>query len=430
MRGRFSAVLCTNFEYQTQASYLAHRDDGDNIVILDPESRGKIGQFILEALGQIGAVLTAADSNTAENSVDKINDAKNEDVWSKTRPQFYDIRAGSVLCGVILLNSKNGEAVILNTIEAYARTHWLDVHQESFRTIKGIAVGTSLPGVKAKERNEGFRPLTLMTADGNRLVIGTAFANILVTSCLRLDNNNPGGRTCSVGGTMYSFVIGGLEESNAIRIYLDESVNDAKASGPLMRLHVFMPYTVSTALDKVEGTSECAYSGAGLFRFVGDAMLLFKVKRSIAPVLPLDVVKRFRDCCKNNSVMMSHFDEILELYTSGQDPIPILGNKTLNRSPEEMANLPTPTITTANQRVACFIRQQALAQNIKTLEDDLHLDMSQPKKPHSCPSPSPLYEASSVSPRHAPPYAGGSDSSPAISPPSPPDFTLDGATVE
>ncbi|KAF8906394.1 hypothetical protein BGZ58_006283, partial [Dissophora ornata] len=52
----------------------AHQDDSDNVVILDPASRGKIEQLVLEALGQINAVLTTADGNTAEDSIDEIND--------------------------------------------------------------------------------------------------------------------------------------------------------------------------------------------------------------------------------------------------------------------------------------------------------------------------------------------------------------------
>ncbi|KAF9188112.1 hypothetical protein BGZ49_003979 [Haplosporangium sp. Z 27] len=62
-----------------------------------------------------------------------------------------------------------------------------------------------------------------------------------------------------------------------------------------------------------------------------------------------------------------------------------------------------------------------------------HLDVSRQKKPRTCSSPSPLYGASSVSSRHTPPYTGGSDSSPelsTISPPSPPDFTLDRETMK
>ncbi|ORZ20847.1 hypothetical protein BCR41DRAFT_26687 [Lobosporangium transversale] len=71
-------------------------------------------------------------------------------------------------------------------------------------------------------------------------------------------------------------------------------------------------------------------------------------------------------------------------------------------------------------------------QNLRN--DDQHLDMPRQKKARICLSPFPLHGASSVSSRHTPPYAGGSaDSSPelsTISPPSSPDFTLDGVNVE
>ncbi|KAF9182563.1 hypothetical protein BGZ49_004687 [Haplosporangium sp. Z 27] len=67
-------------------------------------------------------------------------------------------------------------------------------------------------------------------------------------------------------------------------------------------------------------------------------------------------------------------------------------------------------------------------------KDDSYLDMPSQKKPRICSSPSPLHGASSVSSRHTPPYFGGSVASspelPMISPPSPPDFTLDGKTME
>ncbi|ORZ23915.1 hypothetical protein BCR41DRAFT_296274, partial [Lobosporangium transversale] len=200
-------------------------------------------------------------------------------------PQMIFVLA-RLFSGAILLNTNNGEAVIVNTVEAYARTLWLDAHHEPLKTSKGIALETSLPGVKGKDRYKGFRPITMNSGDGCQLVIGASFANLLVTSSLRLDNKNVGS-ACSVGGITASFVISSVKDSQAIRIYLDEESIEAaralalntdswgvqesaivyqlrqlrtkfheastfmfcRASGPLTNLHPFMPYTVFTIFD-------------------------------------------------------------------------------------------------------------------------------------------------------------------------------------
>ncbi|KAI8605401.1 hypothetical protein EDD21DRAFT_431816, partial [Dissophora ornata] len=62
-----------------------------------------------------------------------------------------------------------------------------------------------------------------------------------------------------------------------------------RASGPLTKLHVFVPCTVFTTFDKMESPCGCAYAGAGVFRYIGNAVLLFKSKHSLAPVPPLNL---------------------------------------------------------------------------------------------------------------------------------------------
>jgi hypothetical protein len=77
-------------------------------------------------------------------------------LYSQTLLALFRYFAGS-----ILLNTKSGQAVVVNTVEGYVRTRWLDVHCESIGSNKGKATMTSVPGLMHKDRYKGVRPMTM-----------------------------------------------------------------------------------------------------------------------------------------------------------------------------------------------------------------------------------------------------------------------------
>ncbi|KAF9128937.1 hypothetical protein BGW39_004626 [Mortierella sp. 14UC] len=298
--------------------------------------------------------------------------------------------------GAVLYNTRNGQAILINTVEAYARTRWLDVHQEAFGSMEGMATITSLPGLNGADRYRGFRPISLGAFDGKRLVIGTLLADLLVTSSVRLDQRL-GEEGCSVGGTTTTFVINNEEESRAIRIYLDKESMEAgeeigsneeawnvgdmaivyqlrqlktkfhepstflfsRASGPLTDSHACVPATIFTVFDRMKTGEGGSYAAAALFRALGEKAVLFGAKRIDQFVLTREMVEAFRQRCKEGSTMANHFEELVRLF-GDLDTLKVYHNDTLNRLLEKVADLLAPTVTQANRNVVLDITQQAL----------------------------------------------------------------------
>ncbi|KAF9083752.1 hypothetical protein BGX29_002931 [Mortierella sp. GBA35] len=303
--------------------------------------------------------------------------------------------------GSILLNTKSGQAVVVNTVEGYARTRWLDVHCESIGSNKGKATMTSVPGLKHKDRYKGVRPITMGAYDGQRLVIGIAVADLLVTSSVRLDLRDAA-EACSLGGTTTTFLVPNTMDSRDIRIFLNresvvagDRINQeddlenwcvdrigivyqlrqlktkfhepstylfSRASGPLTNMHPCMPYTIYTVFDKMKSNDGCGHAGAGLFRLIGEKMVLHGAKKIAKPTLSVSHVREFRKRCKEGTVTATLFDQLLELFSSrgGGDEIEILYNESLNDVLEKIAELLAPTITIFNKIAAQYVTQQAL----------------------------------------------------------------------
>ncbi|KAF9908671.1 hypothetical protein EC991_009599 [Linnemannia zychae] len=303
--------------------------------------------------------------------------------------------------GSILLNTKSGQAVVVNTVEGYARTRWLDVYCENFGSNKGKAMMTSVPGLRHKDRYKGIRPITMVAYDGQRLVIGTAVADLLVTSSFRLDLRGAA-EACSLGGTTTTFVIPTTMDSRDIRIFLNQESVEAgdrinheedlenwyvdkigivyqlrqlktkfhepstylfsRASGPLTNMHPCMPYTIYTIFDKMKSNDGCGHASAGLFRLIGEKMVLYGAKKIAKPMLSVSGVQEFRKRCKEDTSTAALFDQLLELFSAHNscDEIDILYNEPLNDILEKIADLLAPTITVSNKIAAQFITQQAL----------------------------------------------------------------------
>ncbi|KAI9029601.1 hypothetical protein CLU79DRAFT_831983 [Phycomyces nitens] len=111
-----------------------------------------------------------------------------------------------VLAGAILLNTINGEAILLNTIEVYGHTKNVDIHREVSTPEDSTLPpsSSSYPNVWSCVKN---------TRDGRKLIIGTQSCSALVTSSVRLDCE----RDPDVGPSSFSFVT----SPQTTKIYID-----------------------------------------------------------------------------------------------------------------------------------------------------------------------------------------------------------------
>ncbi|KAL9556749.1 hypothetical protein MBANPS3_001730 [Mucor bainieri] len=95
---------------------------------------------------------------------------------------FYTLQLFS---GSILLNIQSNQSIMINSLEVYGRTNSVDAHSESFQPVKSQAVATSV--LPQGSHYPGLFPITLSTADGQKLIMGTHISDLLVTSLTRLD---------------------------------------------------------------------------------------------------------------------------------------------------------------------------------------------------------------------------------------------------
>ncbi|KAG0339319.1 hypothetical protein BG005_003509, partial [Podila minutissima] len=306
------------------------------------------------------------------------------EVWS-FQPQLQ-YACAQVLAGSIFLNTRNGQAVINNTVEVYGRKQSVDAHRERFGAKKGIASKTSLPPA-TQTRYRDVWPLTLPDSDGERLLLGTHSFNALVTSSLRLDSKEP----ASVGGSTSSFRLLDPQDSAATRIYLDKESVEAglsiagnkdasfisvrnkldqlrqlrskfhdgstyrlcRASGYLTMRHTCSPYTVFTLTDFDQSHSRDGQAASTLFQDIAKNVL----RLGSMAVLRLDAVRTLRALCSASGNIGKTFDKIIACFPADENTIPIIGNVVLNAELEDLAQVLSSYISTANKLVVTFVQE-------------------------------------------------------------------------
>ncbi|KAG1450801.1 hypothetical protein G6F46_007882 [Rhizopus delemar] len=115
-------------------------------------------------------------------------------------------------------NTRNGRAIMANTVEAYGRTKHVDVHRETFGKEKGASITTSIPP-PIDTMYPDIWPVSLQRSDGVKLVIGTQVSNILITSNIRMDTKM---KPC-IGSKCMSFQLTTTADPMSIKIYLDST---------------------------------------------------------------------------------------------------------------------------------------------------------------------------------------------------------------
>lgn len=276
-----------------------------------------------------------------------------------------------VLAGSILVNSRNNQALMINTIEMYGRTRCIDQHRETFGKMKDGVVATSHPP-PIQTIHHGVWPVLLKGREGHKLVIGTEVSNALVTSSIRLDEKHH----ASIGGITTNFLLKNMQDSLTCRIFVDtECLNKARtilsnpmatcvsshgsmisqlrqlrthfdyatiytlcrASGPLTSSTICHPYILFTIAEHDRGRN----SPAIIFRSI--AVKIMK-QGNTATLNKEDV--NFDARGKTKEVM----DKIRDLIGQN-DNIPILNNQNLNAYLEELAKQMMPSIVACNLSV-------------------------------------------------------------------------------
>ncbi|KAG1581541.1 hypothetical protein G6F47_012423 [Rhizopus delemar] len=268
-------------------------------------------------------------------------------------------------------NSRNNQALMINTIEMYGRTKCIDQHRETFGKMKDGVVATSHPP-PIQTIHHGVWPVLLKGREGHKLVIGTEVSNALVTSSIRLDEKHH----ASIGGITTNFLLKNMQDSLACRIFVDtECLNKARtilsnpmatcvsshgsmisqlrqlrthfdyattytlcrASGPLTSSTICHPYILFTIAEHDRGRN----SPAIIFRSI--AVKIMK-QGNTATLNKEDV--NFDARGKTKEVM----DKIRDLIGQN-DNIPILNNQNLNAYLEELAKQMMPSIVACNLSV-------------------------------------------------------------------------------
>ncbi|KAG1178824.1 hypothetical protein G6F70_000515 [Rhizopus microsporus] len=298
--------------------------------------------------------------------------------------QFYPqvkYFSATVFAGSIILNTNNNQAIMINTVEMYGRTKITDYHRESFGKLKNSVIKNSLPP-PIKIFHQNVWPTSLDVRDGKKLVIGTQVSNALVTSSIRLDEKG----LVSIGATSSHFMLDTIKDSLASKIFIDlNSLKSAKAliedpstthvsdigivfhqlrqvrtkfhlpstyslcraSGPITINHTCHPFSLFTLSEFDRGRSP----SASIFRTIANEVLS---NNSDAKLAKEDVSRWINESKGKRKAILSN---ILDLYESDKDWLPILYNAPLNKELEALAILLIPTIVEANKSVEAQVKQ-------------------------------------------------------------------------
>jgi predicted RNA-binding Zn-ribbon protein involved in translation (DUF1610 family) len=294
--------------------------------------------------------------------------------------------SAAILAGCVIINNRNGQAIMANTVESYGRQKTVDIHREPFVVQKGHPATTSLPP-SIKTPYKKVWPVTLPTIEGKRLIIGTKSFDALITSSLRLDKVvEP-----SIGASTPSFVLSDTSSSLATKIFLDAehleiglkmaknkdtwSISSCdllyqlrqvktkffdastfylcRASSFFADNHPCQPYTIFNLASFDQAHSGDGVAASNLFHDIACDVL----RDGSQAVLKRETVQRLRGRCTNEGNISNEFDGILTLF-GDKSSMPILGNRDLNKILENLAPQLSSYIAKANKSVASFIEKE------------------------------------------------------------------------
>ncbi|KAG0002939.1 hypothetical protein BGZ65_002186, partial [Modicella reniformis] len=300
----------------------------------------------------------------------------------------YRFACARMLGGCILHNTRNGAAILVNTLEVYGGSRLIDIHRESTRNGKSE---NSVPNASGSYYDRVL-PTSMALGAGfeqRKLIIRTDMFDALVTCSTRLDAafRGPGSRH-SVGPTNHNFTLSSDGDRNSARIYLDKECVQAaheiakdinayrvvvgsanhqlrqlrtafddpftyclcRGWGPLTSSNVCQPYTIFTI-----GQNDLAIRGNG--HAVGklfDNIAFEVLKRGEHATLSRETVQSARDSCNDGGDVTKALNAILTQYQDDTG-LPILSNKSLNTPLETLANCMSPYLSKGNSSVTHFL---------------------------------------------------------------------------
>ncbi|KAG1040775.1 hypothetical protein G6F43_012219 [Rhizopus delemar] len=263
-----------------------------------------------------------------------------------------------IFAGAILYNTTNGQAIMLNTIEAYGRTKSIDPHREPFGKLKGFTKPTSLPP-PGKIPYPDIWPVSLHTSEGTisthkqlyKPSIGAVTLNFkldkkdALATKIFLDHDNlqvalSMATDPAITRTSDTNIVYQLRQIRS-KFDADNAYSLCRASGPFTKTHVRQPFTIFTLADYDRGTSPLS----SLFRHMATIVLRLGVRATLA--------KATVESClvQGNLDTQNAFTAIIALYGESNE-IPILGNSELSKRLEIVANSLAPSLVATNDYVA------------------------------------------------------------------------------
>ncbi|KAG1137269.1 hypothetical protein G6F37_011358 [Rhizopus arrhizus] len=217
-------------------------------------------------------------------------------------------------------------------------------HHESFGKLKNSVITNSLPP-PMKAFHQNVWPTSLDVRDGKKLVIGTQVSNALVTSSIRLDEKD----FVSIGATSSHFMLDTIKDSLASKIVID--LNSLKSPKALVEdpstTHVS---DIGIIFHQLREFDRGRSPSASIFRTIANEVLS---NNSDAKLAKENVSRWINESKGKRKAILSN---ILDLYESDKDRLPILCNAPLNKELEALAILLVSTIVEANKSVEAQVK--------------------------------------------------------------------------
>ncbi|KAJ2960877.1 hypothetical protein NQZ79_g3809 [Umbelopsis isabellina] len=315
---------------------------------------------------------------------DTISEMMNTD-WT-FHPQLR-YACARLLAGSIIMN-KNGNALLVNTVEIYGRTRTVDSHYERFWFSSKQPLKSTLPPLQSCYKN--VWPTNISDADGLKLIIATKTFGALVTSSLRLDDSTIG---AELGPTTSSMNFEKRQLSTTSRIFMNHEsllaaqkmidtsdVTEIEPSNVIYQLrqvrnkfhhistyercrstyapfsnHCLQPLTIWTYCDydgRANTDETDGRMASKLFRDIAIEMVKFGPSASISRRSVADIMAP----CKENGNVLKTMQNIMSMFATAQSgsasTMMIYQNAQLNKELESLAAILASYLNAANKSIS------------------------------------------------------------------------------
>ncbi|ORX48852.1 hypothetical protein DM01DRAFT_1326125 [Hesseltinella vesiculosa] len=287
-----------------------------------------------------------------------------------------------ILAGAILLNTNNGESVLVNTIETYGRTKLVDIHRQ-------LPSSSNLSALTTMPTYPNIWPHMQDTRDGSKLIISTQSCDNLITSIVRLDQNEEP----KAGPSSFYFAASshytkifidqtswtkakGIEANSSTRSIVPFNLaNQARqlgsqfdhpstyylcrASSDIALFNHLQPCTVFTYCEHEGSTKSMDNENASMIASRLFHCIIYSVIKSPAEAcLNKDYIASLHNQCKNDGKIKKLFADLLDRFGEDTEML-IIGNKGLNNHVlKQMADAVSSDISKQNKTVATHIQKR------------------------------------------------------------------------